>query len=420
MKSLKRLSLFTRLIIVFLATAIGLLLVAINTFKHVADERPDNVLPRQLLLGIASQIPNDRDEQAMARIQSMVGNFLVITETSRWGTWHPENPGALPSCIPSHAGHYTIKGKTVVMHEAQRCIIFSDLAPSLSTQGQRFLIVGIAASLAILALSYVIIYRLFSPIYALNDGVKKIAAGDISARLAAGNRDELGELVDNVNIMAGKIQHMLEAKNDLLLAVSHELRSPLTQARVLAEMVKDTAIKSRLCQSLAWLSSLVTTLLDAERLTLSNDALQREDTDLITLLKQIVAEVDQPQLQLTTPTSTVQLQLDPMRITLLLKNLIDNALTYGEGHRVHITLNQHAGQVLLGVSDQGPGIDADTLARLGTPFYRPDASRTRHTGGSGLGIYVARAIAEAHGGSLTLDSVVGQGTTATLRLPFAE
>lgn len=161
----------------------------------------------------------------------------------------------------------------------------------------------IGGLLFVLILSHHAIRRLFRPIETIRAGVAQIGSGDLAHRLDIRRRDELGELAGSINAMAGEIQEMLEAKRQLLLAISHELRSPLTRARVNAELLDDGVAREALVTNLAELESLLCELLESERLRGRHAALVREAVDPTELLSRLVQE--------SFADANVQLDLDP-------------------------------------------------------------------------------------------------------------
>jgi signal transduction histidine kinase len=262
------------------------------------------------------------------------------------------------------------------------------------------------ATLLLLTLfAYKYVRRLLRPLDDIRAGAQRFGGGDFAATIPIRRNDELGELAGDVNAMARSIHDMLEAKRALLLAISHELRSPLTRARLHAELLPEggdaTVRREALLRDLQEMADLVTELLESERLGQGHAALQREPTDLGDLVREhlagaaVVIEVE-PGLPM--------LQLDRMRMRLLLRNLVDNAVRHGSGARpplVRVAREADA-CVVLTVRDFGAGVDDAVLARLAQAFYRPDASRERATGGVGLGLYLARLIAQAHGAAFAI------------------
>jgi len=261
----------------------------------------------------------------------------------------------------------------------------------------------LAALLLLTAAAYVYARHLFRPLDDIRAGARRFGQGDFETPIPLRRHDELGELAGQVNAMARELRGMLDAKRGLLLAVSHELRSPLTRARLNAELVPEGAARDALLRDLGTMRDLIADLLESERLAGGHAALQRERCDLNALVRALVAEqFAAATLQLVLDPALPPAALDPMRLRLLLRNLIDNALRHGGGTAPRITTALRDGRLCLGVRDFGPGVADTELAHLSDAFYRPDAARQRRTGGVGLGLYLCRLVAQAHGGTLQI------------------
>ncbi|MEZ5593694.1 MAG: HAMP domain-containing sensor histidine kinase [Gammaproteobacteria bacterium] len=278
---------------------------------------------------------------------------------------------------------------------------------------------AISVLLLLLLLCYWVIRRLFQPIAIIQDGVRHIAAGDLAHRVQIKRRDELGDLAASINSMAGELEKMLEAKRQLLLAISHELRSPLTRAKVNTALLEQSSARSALEQDLKEMEVLLGELLESERLSGRHSVLNLQPVAVNALLDEVISEhFSHSQLTVGHCEEDLYLLLDPVRIKLLLKNLLDNALRYSPPELPPSLKCQFDGKELqLLIQDQGPGIAPEHLPHLTDPFYRVDPARQRKTGGYGLGLYLCRVIAQAHGGTLTIDSTPGQGTRVTVTLP---
>jgi signal transduction histidine kinase len=276
--------------------------------------------------------------------------------------------------------------------------------------------------LFLLLMLYFATRRLFRPIDTINDGVQKFGAGDMDYRIQVERKDELGELANTFNTMANDIQQMLDAKRQLLLAISHELRSPLTRARVAVELLGEEDKKAAIVQDISEMESLIEELMETERLSSRHTTLKKSHCDINELLNQLVAKTfDDAGITTQFPETSVTLDVDAARIKLLLKNLLENAIrhTPASSPAPEIQLTADKDNVIITVSDHGNGIDALHLPHLTEPFYRVDPSRQRETGGYGLGLYLCRMIAEAHGGGLEIESEKGKGTRVVVRLPFS-
>ena len=275
--------------------------------------------------------------------------------------------------------------------------------------------------LLILVLLYHLIMRLIGPVKTLAEGVKRFGDGELSHRIELKRNDELGELAGNFNNMASDIEQMLDSKRQLLLAISHELRSPLTRAKVSLELMDESETKSELEQDLDEMARLIEELLETERLSSSHQALNLQTFDLVELARDIVKErFPTPALSCELPVQPIKMNLDVPRIKLLIKNLLDNAVRHSEGtDKVpELKLMDKGTRVEVIVSDWGAGIEPEHLPHLMEPFYRADASRRRETGGYGLGLYLCKRVAELHGGDLSITSELGVGTRVTVELPL--
>ncbi|MDP3825441.1 MAG: HAMP domain-containing sensor histidine kinase, partial [Polaromonas sp.] len=275
--------------------------------------------------------------------------------------------------------------------------------------------ITLALLLALIAAAYAYVRRLLRPLDDIGAGAERFGHGDFDTPIPLRRRDELGDLAQRINTMAQDILGMLDAKRGLLLALSHELRSPLTRARLNAELLPTSADgsgagepeRTALLRDLNEMRDLISDLLESERLASPHATLHREPVDLAALVREVVADMpDAAAVALDLAAGLPALALDRTRMRLLLRNLLDNALRYSAeaSQPPRITLTRQDGGVLLEVRDFGPGVDAEQLARLTEPFYRTDSARQRATGGVGLGMYLCRLVAQAHGSRLQVDN----------------
>lgn len=263
----------------------------------------------------------------------------------------------------------------------------------------------LATLLLLTLVAYKVVRRLLRPLDDIRAGAQRFGRGEFGEPIPVRRNDELGELAGDVNAMASSIHQMLEAKRALLLAMSHELRSPLTRARLHVELLPEqgeaAVRREALLRELQEMAGLVGELLEGERLGQGHAALQREASDLGELVRAAASDADvDVQIEPGLPPQS----LDRTRMRLLLRNLLENAQRHGAGtQRPLVRVARDAeGRVVLSVRDFGVGVDEAVLPRLAEPFYRPDASRERATGGVGLGLYLARLVAHAHGAAFTL------------------
>lgn len=289
---------------------------------------------------------------------------------------------------------------------------------------------ALTALLVLTLLAWLYVRRLLKPLDAIGEGARRFGKGDFSQPIPARcihGPDELGELATTINTMGQDIHQMLEAKRALLLAISHELRSPLTRARLNAELLPETADvnpqRDALLRDLQEMASLISDLLESERLAGNHTALQRAPTDLPALARQVIDELrarhpGAAKVAVQAPEGMPAVSVDASRVRLLLRNLVDNALRHGgeAAEPPSVTIGPKEGGVVLEVRDHGPGVPEEQLAHLAQAFYRPDSARTRAAGGVGLGLYLCRLVAQAHGGSFQVSNAQ-PGLRVTVKLP---
>jgi signal transduction histidine kinase len=306
--------------------------------------------------------------------------------------------------------------------QGQYAIIVS--SPRIADMAQRPDLVPIILGMGVflLALSYLVVRSLFRPIDAIRQGTARIGRGDFDHRISNGRQDQLGDLARDVNKLAADVRGMLDAKRQLMLGISHELRSPLTRLRLGLEFVEDGEAKESLKSDIEEMEQIVSTLLEAERLNTRHAALNRTEVQLRELVEQLIEdyfERDQARIALQFSDDAMVANVDDARLMLLIKNLLSNALRYSDPEAGPVTLrvSKEQGELVIQVSDHGPGFAPEQAANIGEPFFRGDPSRTRRTGGAGLGLYLTRLVVEAHGGSLRLDPEYTQGARLVVRLP---
>ena len=218
-----------------------------------------------------------------------------------------------------------------------------------------------------------------------------------------------------LNVMQDRLKRYVDTRVKVLAAMSHDLKTPITRMRLRAEMLDDAHIKAKFVKDLDELQQMVGSTLDYMRgLAEGGEAIQPIDVSaLISSLKEDAEEAGH------TVTITGDARTPVMgraqALKRCLQNLIDNALAYGR--RADITLRDEGGALNIAITDDGPGIPEGDIERVFEPFYRVEGSRNRNTGGSGLGLSIARNIAQSHGGSVRLRNLARGGLEATLRIP---
>ena len=274
------------------------------------------------------------------------------------------------------------------------------------------LYIGLALAGFVLFVNYFMVNRLLDPVRMLRRGAERIRSGDLSYRVHNARQDELGALTDSINHMADSLQSMLEAKRQLLLAISHELRTPLTKAKLRLEFMPESIEKADLREDIDEIDHLIGDLIEAERLNDEHTALSAEPVQLAEFVESVVDQYFSYEggLEIVLPSEDREFVIDKLRIRLLLTNLLNNAIRHGQDNPLRVEVIFNDASATLIVEDQGEGIGPEHIEQVCEPFYRADSSRQRNTGGFGLGLYLCRLIAQAHGGSLQIESELGEGT----------
>ncbi|HEX5279180.1 MAG TPA: ATP-binding protein [Micropepsaceae bacterium] len=259
--------------------------------------------------------------------------------------------------------------------------------------------------------------RVSRPLSALAYAADEVARGRIAPRLPDTGPEDIRHAAKAFNEMSDRVTRTLESHRQLLSSVGHDLRTPLAAMRITAEFVADEETRERLTRNLDELQAMTEAVLSAAR---SGPGEEKRRVDLSALIESVcddLTELDQP---VTVDIEGVApLNCRPNEIRRATRNLIENAVRYGGCARV--TLDRDNDCFVINVDDDGPGIPANRLEEVFEPFVRLEESRNNTTGGSGLGLTLARAIAREHGGDVVLTNRMAEGQViglrAALRLP---
>ena len=278
---------------------------------------------------------------------------------------------------------------------------------------------ALALAALILFLNYFMVNKMLNPVRLLKQGAERIRQGDLSYRVKSNLQDELGELTESINHMADSLQSMLEAKRQLLMAISHELRTPITKAKLRMEFMPESDEKDQLKEDINEIDLLISDLLEAERLNNDHSALVSERVLFANFVRSIAESFksNNGEIEIEIPVNDLEFEIDKLRIRLLITNLLNNAVRHGKGNRINVGVSFSGDRGIIEVKDNGEGISEEHITQITEPFYRADSARQRNTGGFGLGLYLCRLIAQAHGGEMIIVSQEGQGTQITVNLP---
>jgi signal transduction histidine kinase len=274
--------------------------------------------------------------------------------------------------------------------------------------------------------AWLILRRTLQPLRWLHEGVTRLSEGELDVVVPKRTRDEFGVLTDAFNQMVRRIRDMVRARDQLLLDVSHELRSPLTRIKVALELLPEGEKRRRIASDIGEMEAMITELLELERLR-DGHGIRAERQDLMPILHEMAESFQDrpPGVRIVSAPPEVLLEIDGNRIRTVLRNLLENAVKYSlpDSGPVEISVvslpdNRDSETVTVRVTDDGPGIPETDLANLFEPFFRVDRSRSKKSGGYGLGLSICKRILEAHGGTITAENNRGRGRGATFTLTF--
>jgi signal transduction histidine kinase len=263
-------------------------------------------------------------------------------------------------------------------------------------------------------LSVLGIRRLTAPLRTLARAAERLGRDVNAPPLEERGAADVRQTLRAFNEMQARIQRFIEDRTRMIAAISHDLRTPITRLRLRAEFVEDAEQQAKMLADLDAMETMIRATLGFAREEANQEP--RCDLDLVALLRAICE--DSPGACLTVEpagTGTLTINGQPVALRRGFGNLIDNAVKYG--HRARVRLSNGGDGAIVEIDDDGPGLPEEELERVFKPFYRVEQSRSRDTGGTGLGLSVARTVFRAHGGDVVLSNLSGGGLRATVTLP---
>jgi signal transduction histidine kinase len=424
-----RRSLFVRLLLIFGITVIlffaifSISLRTVNQNNNTIDAIPDFFTRNiESIIEDIGTPPNLNN--AMRLADELEWSIAINNPIMRWSSDNeyrlPVEQSVFNRTLTSDAEVRSIDNEDIIMVQ-RGGYDFYLYQRSLSENNSNYIVlyVGVALASIVLFLNYFMVNRLLDPVRMLRKGAERIRLGELNFRVKGNRQDELGELTESINHMADSLQSMLEAKRQLLLAISHELRTPITRAKLRLEFMPESDEKDQLKEDIQEIEQLITDLIEAERLNEEHAVLTAEPTPLAAFVEGVCEQFESypGDLELELPDEDREFIIDNLRVRLLITNLVNNAIRHGESNPIIVRVSFNGEFAHLEVEDHGEGIAAEHLTHICEPFYRADSARQRNTGGFGLGLYLCRLIAQAHGGELIIESQLGKGTHIKVKLP---
>lgn len=289
--------------------------------------------------------------------------------------------------------------------------------PPVPPLGRAFLAAFLMSAVSVAVLGAWAVRRMAKPMRSLAEAADRLGRGEPVEALPEAGPEETQRLVAAFNRMQERLDRYVRDRTATLAAVAHDLRTPITTLRLRAEFVSDEEIRAKIVETLDEMQAMAEAGLAFARGESTSEPTRR--TDLAALVESVVDDISEQgrDVRLTSSAQErVVLPCRPSAVRRALTNLIENATIYGARARVGLERLDH--DVRITVDDEGPGIPSADLERVFEPFVRLEGSRSRETGGAGLGLSLVRSAARGHGGDAWLENRAGGGLRAILSLPL--
>ena len=334
----------------------------------------------------------------------------------------PRPNAAAPEQADAHDGRPDAREKrrawvTISVRSSQEQWLNAAVGPPPSPRpfGRAFFLSLALSALATGFVGVLVARRMVRPVVRLADAAERFGRGERPGPLPEEGPIEARRSLRAFNEMSERLDLFVRDRTRMLAAISHDLRTPITSLRLRAELVEDEETRERLIETVDEMQAMTeATLAFAQADQAAEETRPLDLSALVESMIEDLADLGQP-VSTGTVAPNVVLRCRPTALRRALRNLIENAVRYGGG--ATIDLERAGGTILIRIAARGPGIPEAELGRVFEPFVRGEASRSRDTGGAGLGLAIARSILRAHGGDVALANRKQGGLEAVVRLP---
>lgn len=306
----------------------------------------------------------------------------------------------------------------------------NDVQKLISQLNQHFIFASVLVLLFMLITIFFLSKTLTKPLISMKEATKKISKGDFSLTLPEPSKDELGELSKSIQTLANDLNYLKKERNEFLASISHELRTPITYVKGYADIAKRKELEEAervhyleiIHEEAERINKLLEELFDLAKLDQNTFTIIKEKVHLSSFLESIYEKIlpayQNKGIQLSLKCDeTIYIEIDPTRFEQVLMNLLDNALKYSNKPATTYTNVFVKNKVVhISICDEGIGILKKDLPYIFDRLYRVEKSRSRATGGFGIGLAIVKELVEADGGQITVESEVGKGTCFTILL----
>jgi signal transduction histidine kinase len=398
-----------------------LALVLVFTLQRVADEHPRRYLSKTLF----SNLVADKTPDQLMKIDINGVHLLIIPVNKMHDAIYAPYLSLMNMALQDPDGIAMTASGNRYMAAARNndhFIILPKFGRSLTSQAWYLIGWLVAAIALILVANFYSIHLLTRPFIELRRGVKHANQGDLNYRIPLEKTyGEYRILANSFNNMLHRLHHIHEARRHMLLAIPHEVRTPLARLKVRKDLIADEPLRLAILGDIVNIERILDAILYTEKTQSGEGDLVLRKLDLPSVFQELIEEQQNGKspIELKIFTDRTQFYSHPVMLVVLMRNLISNAVFYGLGQPVTVTIASMDDNLIITVTDRGIGIAEELQPFLTEPFWRTDQSRQRESGGYGLGLYICKTIVDSLHGQLKIESKPKQGTSVQVTLPNA-
>lgn len=412
-------SVFSHLLWATLVSTALLSLVLILSLQRVADEHPRRYLSRALFDAFTENALHPEEPVEAIGEEPMILMTRAEAENSRFAEIYrdalKDSDGIAITRLGDNYAAVSVRGDTVS--------ILPQFGRPISTYALFLVGVVVMSVLFAIAAIYLLIRKLTLPFEVLTHGIHRVEEGDLSYQIPLDKTfGEFRTFAGGFNKMVAELQRIHESRRHMLLALPHEILTPLSRLKVRKDMVDDAKLREQISKDISVVEEILSSILAAEKRSAGEST--ADFIDIEPYAHEQIAQLTHQgvDISIRNDTGRKTAYFDSFLTSVLLKNFVSNAVRYGEGNPIVVRFSDDGDRgcdMRIAVQDQGVGIAADQLRYMTEPFWRADESRGRASGGYGLGLYLCKTIVNGLGGRIDIESTLGVGTEISVVLPNA-
>ncbi len=412
-------SVFSFLLAATLMSTTLLSIVLVLSLQRVADEHPRRYLARALFDAFSQSAMNPDSEVTVIGGAPMILMSPDEASASEFATLYKaaanDKDGIAISRLGDRYAAVSVRGDKVA--------ILPEFGQPISAFALMLVGIVIFAICATITVIYLLMRRLTLPFTELTTGITRVEDGDLDYQIPLDRTfGEYRKFAEGFNTMVAELQRIHESRRHMLLALPHEILTPLSRLKVRKDMVDNAKLRDQISGDITVVEEILSSILAAEKR--SSGQAQAEFVDIEPYAAEQVEQLlnQGVDISISNDTGMDTAYFDPFLTSVLLKNFVSNAVRYGKGNPIAVRFSAVEGEACdmrISVKDQGVGIAPEQLQYLMEPFWRADESRGRASGGYGLGLYLCKTIATGLDGRIDVESTLDVGTEISVILPQA-